>query len=104
MALYGIEGLECVELTLGNGTVERLWIRIKGQTNNADFTVGVYSGPPSQDDHTDKLFLEELRDDSKSTAQGDFNLPEVTWEHPTAGTIQARRFLKTPAWNGSSGS
>ncbi|KAJ7408465.1 hypothetical protein BTVI_59468 [Pitangus sulphuratus] len=25
---------------------------------------------------------------------GDFNLPEINWEHHTAGTTQARRFLK----------
>lgn len=36
VALYGIEALEWLELPTGNGTVENLWIRIKGQTNNAD--------------------------------------------------------------------
>lgn len=35
VALYVTEGLECLELTIGNGTVESLWIRVKGQTNNA---------------------------------------------------------------------
>lgn len=27
-----MEGLECMELTFGNGMVESLWVRIKGQT------------------------------------------------------------------------
>lgn len=42
-------------------------------------------------------FFEELRDTSRSTAlavPGDFNLPEIKWEYHTAGTTQARRFLK----------
>lgn len=80
VALSVIEGLECLELTIGNGTVESLLIRIKVQTNNVNFTVGVHSGPPSQHNDTDKLFLEELRDDFKSTAPGVFNLPEINWE------------------------
>lgn len=35
VALCVTEGLESLELTIGNGTVENLWMRIKGQTNNA---------------------------------------------------------------------
>lgn len=31
VALYVTEGLECVELVVGKGAVESLWIRIKGQ-------------------------------------------------------------------------
>ncbi|KAJ7410618.1 rna-directed dna polymerase from mobile element jockey-like [Pitangus sulphuratus] len=57
----------------------------------------VMERPPSQDDDVDKLFFEELRDTSKSTAlvlMGDFNLPEINWEHHTAGTTWSRRFLK----------
>ncbi|KAJ7412527.1 hypothetical protein BTVI_46127 [Pitangus sulphuratus] len=97
MALYVIEGLECMELTAGNGTLGSLWIRIKGQTNNVDVTVGICYKPPSQDDDADKLFCEKLRDASKSIAlvlMGDFSLPEIHWEHHTAGTTQIRRFLK----------
>lgn len=56
--------------------------------------MGVYSGPPSQANDTDKLFLEDLRNDSKSSAPGDFNLPGIKWEHPTAGTTRDRRLLK----------
>ncbi|KAF4798133.1 hypothetical protein TURU_067469 [Turdus rufiventris] len=43
------------------------------------------------------LFFEELRDTYKSTAlvlMEGFNLPEINWEHHTAGTTHARRFLK----------
>lgn len=56
-----MEGVECMELTLGNGTVESLWIRIKEQTNNADGIVGVYYRPPRPDDDADKSFIEGLR-------------------------------------------
>lgn len=73
-----------------------LWIKIKGQKSNVDIIVGVYYRLPSQDKYATKLFYEEIRDTSKSTAlvlMGDFNLPEIKWEHHTAGTNQARRFL-----------
>ncbi|RMC04911.1 hypothetical protein DUI87_18086 [Hirundo rustica rustica] len=84
VAQYGIEGVECMELTAGNGTVESLWIRIKGRTNNADAITGVHYRPPGQD--TDELFFEELRDSSKSTAlvlMGEFNLgTSHTWYRP----------------------
>ncbi|KAJ7408181.1 mitochondrial fission process protein 1 [Willisornis vidua] len=80
------ERLECMELTVGNGSVESLWVRIKGQTNNVDVIVGVYYRSHSQDDDIDKYFFEELRDTSKSPALvliGDFNLPEINCEHHT---------------------
>ncbi|KAJ7397530.1 hypothetical protein BTVI_134533 [Pitangus sulphuratus] len=86
-----------MELSVGNGTVENLWVRIKGQTNNADATMGVCYRPPSQDNDIDEFFFEELRDTSKSTAlvlMGDFNLPKINLEHLTAGTTWARRLLK----------
>lgn len=35
-ALYVMEGFQCMELTIVNGTVESFWVRIKGQTNNVD--------------------------------------------------------------------
>ncbi|KAJ7413848.1 mitochondrial fission process protein 1 [Pitangus sulphuratus] len=105
VAMYVIEGLECMEVTAGNGTVENLWVKIKWQTNNADVIVEVYYRPSSQDDHANELFFEELRDTSKSTAlvlMGDLNLPEINWEHYTTDTTQAIRFLKnwmTILWN-----
>lgn len=70
-----------MELTCGNGTVESLWVRIKGQTNNMDITMGIFYRSPSQDNDFDKQFFEELRDSSKLTAlvlMGDFSLTEIT--------------------------
>ncbi|KAJ7399383.1 hypothetical protein BTVI_115488 [Pitangus sulphuratus] len=51
----------------------------------------------ARDNDANKLFFEELRNTPKSSALvliGHFTLPEITWEHHTAGTTQARRFLK----------
>lgn len=44
VALYGMEGLECKELTTGDSTVESLWIIMKWQTNNVHVIVGVSYG------------------------------------------------------------
>lgn len=66
MALYVTKGLSCTELTVGNDTLESLWIRIKGQANKVDVIVGVYYKPPSQVDNTDQLFYKELRENSRS--------------------------------------
>lgn len=62
VALCLMEGLEYMELTFGNGPVESLWIRIKGQANSPDIIMRVCDGPLSQDDSTDELFFKELRD------------------------------------------
>lgn len=48
--------------TVGKGIIESLWIRIKGQTINLDVIVGVYSRPAGQDNGTDELFFEEIRE------------------------------------------
>lgn len=56
-----------MELTVGIGVVESLWIRIKGQRNNVDVNVGIFYRLPSQDNTANKFF-EKLRDNSKSTA------------------------------------
>lgn len=59
--------------------------------------MGVYYRIPNQNNDTDKLSFEELRDASKAIAfafMGDFILPEINWEHHTVGTNRARRFLK----------
>ncbi|KAJ7417868.1 hypothetical protein WISP_62321 [Willisornis vidua] len=58
---------------------------------------GVCYRPPSHDEDADELFFKELRDTSKSTALvlvGDFNLPEINWQHHTADTTWARKFPK----------
>ncbi|KAF4794691.1 hypothetical protein TURU_099847 [Turdus rufiventris] len=52
-----------MELTADNGTVQNLWVGIKGQTSNVDVIMGTDYRPPSQDDDTNELFFEELRDD-----------------------------------------
>lgn len=39
----------------GDGMAESLWVRIKGQTNNADAIVGAYHRRPTQDDDADEL-------------------------------------------------
>lgn len=49
-------------LAAGNGMVESLWKRIKGQANKVDVVVGVFCRPPSQDD-ANKLIIKELRDE-----------------------------------------
>ncbi|GAB0199842.1 hypothetical protein GRJ2_002449600 [Grus japonensis] len=97
VALYVTEGLDCTELSVGNSTVESLWVRFKGQANKGDVIVGVYYRPPSQDNAINELFFNELREASRSTAlvlMGDFNLPDVNWEHHTADTSRSRSFLK----------
>ncbi|GAB0204012.1 mitochondrial enolase superfamily member 1 [Grus japonensis] len=97
VALYVTEGLDCTGLSVGDDTVESLWVRIKGQANKGDVVVGVYYRPPSQADTNNELFFKELREASRSTAlvlMGDFNLPDVNWEHHTADTSRSRSFLK----------
>lgn len=86
-----------MELAVGNGTVEMLWVRIKGQTDKADFVVGVCCRPPRQDGNTDKLFYKELSGISRSAAlvlMGDFNFPDISWENHTANTNRSRKFLR----------
>lgn len=92
--------MEGMELTVGIGTVESLWVKLKGQMNNVDVTVVVYYSSPIQDDDVKKIFFEESRDTSKSMAlvlMGDIRLSEINWEHHTAGTSWGRRFLKKSA-------
>lgn len=86
-----------MELSVVNGTVETLWVRIEGETNDVDVTAKVNYRPLGQDSDVHELFFEELKNDSKSTAfvfMGDFSLPEINWDHQTVGTTLARRFLK----------
>lgn len=52
-----MQGLECVELTFGNGPVGSLWVGITGQANSTDFLMGVCYGSLRQDDSTDELFF-----------------------------------------------
>ena len=80
--------------SVGNDTVESLWVRIKGQANKRDVFVGVYCRPPSQENNADELFFKELRDTSRSATlvlMGDFNLPDINWEYHTANKNGSRR-------------
>lgn len=84
-------------LTVGNGMVKSLWMRIKGQTSNANVIMGVYYRPPIQNGDADELFFKELRNISKLTTlilTGDFNLTNVN-EYHTANTSRSRRFINT---------
>lgn len=44
-------------LTVGDGMVESFAVRIKGQANNADVIMGVYSKLPSQGNNANGLFF-----------------------------------------------
>jgi len=57
-----------MELSVGNGMAEILWVRAKGVAYKGDVVVRVYYRPPSQDDDTNELFFEELRNTSRSVA------------------------------------
>lgn len=75
-----VEGLDCTELVVGDDTVESLFVRLKGQANKGDVTMGLSYRPPRQDDDTDKLFFKDLRDTSTSAALvliWDSSLPDV---------------------------
>lgn len=98
LALYVMEGLGWMVLTAGNGMVKSLWVRIKGQTSNADVIVGVYSRPPIQNSGAGELFFKKLRDICKLTTlvlMGDFSLANVNWEYHTANTSRSSRFLNS---------
>lgn len=53
VASYVREGLECLahlaKTQLTKGTIEMLWIRIKGQIINLDVIIGVHYRPPGQE-------------------------------------------------------
>ena len=52
---------------------------------------------PGQDNNADELFFTELRDASilsPLVLMGDFNLPDVNWDHYMADTSKSRRFIK----------
>lgn len=55
---------KCMEPTGGNSSVENLWVGIKVQISNLNVTGEIYYRPPGQDNSTDKLFYEEIRDAS----------------------------------------
>ncbi|PKU47386.1 adaptin ear-binding coat-associated protein 1 [Limosa lapponica baueri] len=96
-ALYVREGYECQELIEGNSRVECLWVRIRGRANKADIVMGVCYRPPNQNLEIDEIFYKQLGDISRSLALvlgGDFNLPDISWEHNTTEKEQFRSFLE----------
>ena len=46
VAMYVKQGLDCVELEVGDGKVESLWVRIKGQTKGMLFWESVTDHRP----------------------------------------------------------
>jgi len=98
VALYVKEQLECIELGLGADEegLESLGVRIKGQPDMGDITVGVYYRPSDQEEEVDEAFYRQLQAASQSQAlvlMGDFNHPDISWEDHTARHTQSRRFL-----------
>lgn len=91
MTLYVVVGMECLELTVVHGTVESLWIRIKGQINNADVTVGVLLWISQTGQVHQQISLLRTKDAFKSTScvllLGDFSLPEIKWENHIGSTV-----------------
>lgn len=67
VALYVMKGLDCMELSFGNNKVDSFLVRVKRSANKGDIVEEVDYIPPSQDEDTDKLFFEELRETSRST-------------------------------------
>ena len=53
MVLHVKEGLDCMELTVGDNIVKSLWLRMKAKANETD-VMGVYYRSVSQDDDTDE--------------------------------------------------
>lgn len=51
VTLYVMEGLDCMELMVHNGTIDSLWLGMKGQANCVDVIVNYR--PHSQDGDTD---------------------------------------------------
>lgn len=60
LALYVMDGLQWMVLTVDNGVIKSLWVKIKGQTIKADVIRGVYCRPIQNGD-ADELFFKELK-------------------------------------------
>ncbi|PKU49676.1 mitochondrial fission process protein 1 [Limosa lapponica baueri] len=97
VALYVRDRLECLEVNNGNGSVECLWVRLKGKANKADIMVGVYYRPPNQDIEVNETFyqqLEKLLQSLPLVLVGDFKFPDVCWKYNTAEREQSLMFLE----------
>lgn len=94
-----------MEFTTGSGTVESLWVRIKGQTNNSDIIMGVLLSrsncrPPIQGGNTNVLLFEELMDTCRSTS---VNLHEINGKLVQPGPEDSLKTWMTALWNKSLG-
>ncbi|KAJ7414959.1 hypothetical protein WISP_80581 [Willisornis vidua] len=79
VALYVIGGLECMEVTTGNGTVERLWGKRDTSKSTATVPMGNFSLTEINDHHTaDKTWTRRLLKhlDDNVIEKG---LRELTW-------------------------
>ncbi|XP_050797305.1 uncharacterized protein LOC127045326 [Gopherus flavomarginatus] len=91
-----------VEMDIGDGSVESLWVRLKGVKNTGDVVLGVYYRPPNQVEEVDEAFFKQLTKSSKAqdlVVMGDFNYPDICWENNTAGHRLSNKFLDCIADN-----
>lgn len=64
---------------MGDAQVERLWVRIKGQSSQGDI-VAVFYRSPDQEEEMDEVLQRWLEASSKSQEVvfvGDFNYPDM---------------------------
>ncbi|XP_065440587.1 mitoferrin-1 isoform X1 [Chrysemys picta bellii] len=91
-----------VEMDIGDGSVESLWVRLKGVKNKGDVMLGVYYRPPNQVEEVDEAFFKQLTKSSKAqdlVVMGDFNYPDICWENNTVGHRLSNKFLDCIADN-----
>ena len=77
-------------------------MRIKGEKNESDVTVGVYYRPPSQPEEWDDAFCEQTPTQSKGrdvVLMGDFNYPDICWQSNSAKNARSNKFLTALADN-----
>ncbi|PKU41195.1 hypothetical protein llap_8496 [Limosa lapponica baueri] len=84
VALYVNEQLECMELHLGmdEEPMESVLVKIKGDVEAGDITVGVCYRPPDQDDAADEALYRQIGAASHSwilVLMGVFNYPNICW-------------------------
>ncbi|PKU34516.1 rna rnp complex-1-interacting phosphatase [Limosa lapponica baueri] len=100
VVLYMREQLERIKLCLvaDEESAENLWVRLKGQANMGDTTVGVYYRPPDQEEEVNEAFYRQLEIASRSQAlvlMRDVNYLDINWKDNTARHAQPQRFLQS---------
>lgn len=74
-----------------------MWVRIRDQGNKGNLVIDVYYTPLKQSKTTDKDFLLQLQEASRSQALvllGDFNHPDIGWTSNVVSCVQSKRLLK----------